>query len=62
MSPERPAMLGDAVFAIAITLPALDITVPEGLQESEVPHSAPCTGRRHRPRWRSSSREPARVG
>ncbi|MGY4976839.1 TMEM175 family protein [Streptomyces sp. 900105755] len=34
VSPERLAMLGDAVFAIAITLPALDITVPEGLHDS----------------------------
>ncbi|SEF16740.1 TMEM175 family protein [Streptomyces sp. Ag109_O5-10] len=39
MSPERLSMLGDAVFAIAITLLALDITVPEGLRDSEVPHA-----------------------
>ena len=36
---ERLAMLGDAVFAIALTLLALDITVPEGLRDSEVPHA-----------------------
>ncbi|MER6535622.1 TMEM175 family protein [Streptomyces sp900105755] len=39
VSPERLSMLGDAVFAIAITLLALDITVPEGLRDSEVPHA-----------------------
>ncbi|MGW2958666.1 TMEM175 family protein [Streptomyces sp. NPDC001220] len=39
VAPERLAMLGDAVFAIAITLLALDITVPEGLHDSEVAHA-----------------------
>ncbi|MER7185166.1 TMEM175 family protein [Streptomyces hyaluromycini] len=39
VSPERLSMLGDAVFAIAITLLALDITVPEGLHDSEVAHA-----------------------
>lgn len=39
MAPERPAMLGDAVFAVTITLLALDINVPEGLSESEVAHA-----------------------
>src|SRR5882757_8468992 len=34
--PERLITFGDAVFAIAITLLALDITVPEGLADSEV--------------------------
>ncbi|MFD4599548.1 TMEM175 family protein [Streptomyces sp. NPDC058464] len=39
VSPERLSMLGDAIFAIAITLLALDITVPEGLHDAEVPHA-----------------------
>ncbi|MEU9238767.1 TMEM175 family protein [Streptomyces shenzhenensis] len=39
VSPERLGMLGDAVFAIAITLLALDITVPEGLRDSQLPHA-----------------------
>ncbi|MFK0110374.1 TMEM175 family protein [Streptomyces sp. NPDC091217] len=39
VSPERLSMLGDAIFAIAITLLVLDISVPEGLRDSEVPHA-----------------------
>ncbi|MFJ8487165.1 TMEM175 family protein [Streptomyces sp. NPDC094038] len=39
VSPDRLGMLGDAVFAIAITLLALDITVPDDLHDSEVPHA-----------------------
>lgn len=36
VGPERLLALGDAVFSIAMTLLALDITVPDGLPENDV--------------------------
>ncbi|WP_210593124.1 TMEM175 family protein [Streptomyces sp. GESEQ-35] len=39
VGPERLLLLGDAVFSIAMTLLALEITVPEGLPDSEVAHA-----------------------
>jgi uncharacterized membrane protein len=39
VGPERLLLLGDAVFSIAMTLLALEITVPEGLTDSEVAHA-----------------------
>jgi len=39
VGPERLLALGDAVFSIAMTLLALEITIPEGLPDSEVAHA-----------------------
>ncbi|MFI9759040.1 TMEM175 family protein [Streptomyces sp. NPDC051963] len=39
VGPERLLALGDAVFSIAMTLLALEITVAEGLPDDEVPHA-----------------------
>ncbi|MFJ7074282.1 TMEM175 family protein [Streptomyces sp. NPDC098781] len=39
VGPERLLALGDAVFSIAMTLLALDITVPDGLRDAQVAHA-----------------------